>query len=105
TPTTLTLHATDAASGVRSLTFDGVTADRDTVTISFGSAAADGVRTIRYHATDDLGNAGPEQTVTVRFDDLPPVVTAPHNGSWWVGATGGAGAGRPYTPRAPRDSA
>jgi hypothetical protein len=92
TPTTLTLHATDAASGVRSLTFDGVTADRDTVTISFGSAADDGVRTIRYHATDDLGNVGPEQTVTVRFDDLPPVVTAPHNGSWWVDATGADGA-------------
>jgi large repetitive protein len=92
TPTTLTLHATDAASGVRSLTFDGVTADRDTVTISFGSAADDGVRTIRYHATDDLGNVGPEQTVTVRFDDLPPVVTAPRNGSWWVDATEADGA-------------
>jgi HYR domain-containing protein len=55
------------------------------------------VRTIRYHATDDLGNVGPERTVTVRFDDLPPVVTAPHNGSWWVDATGSDGAVVTYT--------
>jgi hypothetical protein len=97
TPTTLTLHATDAASGARSLTFDGVTADRDTVTISFGSATDNGVRTVRYHATDELGNVGPERTVTVRFDDLPPVVTAPHNGWWRVDATGSDGAVVTYT--------
>jgi hypothetical protein len=33
----------------------------------------------------------------VRFDDLPPVVTAPHNGWWWVDATGSDGAVVTYT--------
>jgi hypothetical protein len=67
------------------------------VTITFDSAADDGVRTITYHATDNLGNVGPRHTVTVRFDDLPPVLTAPSDGFLMVDATEPAGAVVNYT--------
>jgi hypothetical protein len=99
---TVSLDATDDASGVAGITYSASGANPIAETTVSGShvdipVSADGTTTITYHATDVAGNVEDAKTVTVEVDATPPVVTV---GDVDVDATGPDGAVVTYTATA-----
>ncbi|MBI3241771.1 MAG: hypothetical protein HYZ49_05700 [Chloroflexi bacterium] len=81
---TLTLTATDAASGVASTTLDG-SPYSGPVTFS-----TQGVSNHSYFSADNAGNFEPAQALSLKIDSAPPVVTPAiagpaGNGGWYLG--------------------
>lgn len=108
TAPTITVSATDAGSGVASITYsstgaqatDPTVVDGDTATLTIDT---DGVTELTYSATDVAGNVSAPQALTVRLDATAPVfagvtdLTVPASGpdgavvSYPVTATDGLG--------------
>ncbi|MBW8904414.1 MAG: hypothetical protein JF611_01825 [Betaproteobacteria bacterium] len=76
---TVALSASDNAggSGVRSITYAIGAGAPTTVNGASASLAlsSEGVTTVRYFATDNVGNTESAKTLTVRIDRTPPVAT------------------------------
>ena len=74
---TVTLSATDAGSGVQSITYvlDGTSATVSGTTTAF--TVGDGAHTIVYSATDQAGNTSAAATQALNIDSVPPTVSAP----------------------------
>jgi hypothetical protein len=76
---TVALSAADngGGSGVRSMTY--TIGSGTTTTVNAASASltisSEGVTSVRYFATDNVGNAEAAKTLTVRIDRTPPVAT------------------------------
>jgi hypothetical protein len=88
---TLTLHATDASSGVDTVyyTLSGAQAGAKTVTGDTASTliTAAGVTTVTYFATDKAGNQEPVRSLLVQIDKTPPTISggatpAPNANGW-----------------------
>lgn len=89
-PRTVTLQATDepGGSGVLGIAWSKTGAESSDPAAVSGDittvdVAAEGVTTIHFHGIDNAGNSGPEQTVDVRIDDGPPVVSCASPDSAW----------------------
>ena len=84
-PVTLTLSASDAASGVSGTTWslDGGAAHSGTTVPVNG----DGTHTVTYFSTDNAGNAEPSRTATVRLDGTAPQASCPRAGRWFKTAS------------------
>lgn len=76
-PVTVTLSATDAGTGVRSIAYvlDGVSSSVNGATTAF--TVGDGAHTIVYSATDQAGNTSLAATQALNIDSTPPTVGAP----------------------------
>ena len=105
---TLTFSATDAGSGVASISYSSIGAQATDPTVVDGDTATltidtDGVTEVTYSATDVAGNVSAPRTITVRLDTAAPVfagvsdLTVPASGpdgavvSYPVTATDGLG--------------
>ncbi|MGN6609332.1 MAG: OmpL47-type beta-barrel domain-containing protein [Jatrophihabitans sp.] len=78
-PVKVTLTATDAGSGPKSVTYslDGGTATTvHSASISV-SVSGDGTHTLTYTATDNAGNTSTSQSATVKIDTVAPTAPAP----------------------------
>jgi hypothetical protein len=92
---TLTLSATDNASGVASTQYsldNGATWTASSSTVSFN---ADAIYAIQYRSTDVAGNQEPASTITFKIDKTAPVTTASVTGT--AGSNGWYKAGSPVT--------
>ena len=85
---TVTLTATDPASGVASTSYslDGVVGSGTTVSIT-----TDGIHTVKYWSVDKAGNTECQHTLTVDVDRTPPATSATPSGTvgsngWYTGA-------------------
>ena len=86
-PVTVTLNASDAGAGVRSITYRVGTA---AITVNGSSTSfpvpAQGSTTITYYATDQVGNVEAEKTTTLKVDSISPaaptgLTITPDNGA------------------------
>jgi len=82
-PVTVRVAATDALSGVRSVTMSSTGAVQTAAQTTPGDAAAllvdrDGITTVRHHATDRADNSGDDVETTVKTDATPPSSTIDH---------------------------
>lgn len=82
-PVTVRVRATDALSGVRSTTVSSTGAVLTAATTTAGDTAAllvnaDGITTVRHHATDRADNVSDDVETTVRTDATPPSSTIDH---------------------------
>lgn len=78
---TVALNATVApGASVASITYALSGAQSGGATVGGGSApvviSAEGTTVVTFHATDSLGNVEADQSITVRIDKTPPVITA-----------------------------
>ena len=79
---TIAFSATDAGSGVASITYSSTGAGTTPETVVDGDAAVlavatDGVTEVTYRATDLAGNTSDPQTLTVRLDTVAPTLSVP----------------------------
>jgi hypothetical protein len=82
TDVTVSLSAFDNedGTGVASITYSATGAQPIAPTTVSGNSAsvvisAEGVTTLSYHATDNVGNSGADQTLTIRVDKSDPTLT------------------------------
>ena len=77
---TVTIHATDAGSGVYYQTYSATGAGAFGTTTGGATVApviaAEGTTTVFYQATDNWYNSNSTQATTVRIDKTPPTITA-----------------------------
>jgi hypothetical protein len=87
--TTLNVSATDAGSGLASLTYRAGTGTVTPVPASGSITPPSGITTYTITATDNVGNTS-TSTVTTQVDSTAPVistsVSASHSGNGWTGA-------------------
>ena len=81
--TTVTLPATDAESGVKSISYSVNGGSPTTVTGATATVpvSAEGTTTIGYAATDNVGNTETTKTYSVKLDKTAPTATASGNPS------------------------
>jgi hypothetical protein len=91
---TVSLHASDSGSGVKQIEYSlsGAAGGADVV---FAAAAdipvtAEGISTLSYFATDNADNHETPQTLTVRIDRTPPMLTLPADITAEATSPGGA---------------
>jgi flagellar hook assembly protein FlgD len=101
TPVTLTLSATDALSGVKSISYrlDGGATKTYTGKVS---VSGDGSRTFQYRATDKAGVKEPWHSKTLRIDLKGPSIPVAMSGK--AGATAGTWRGPVTLDPTPADS-
>ena len=87
--TTLNVSATDAQSGLASLTYQAGTGPATAVPASGSITPPSGITNYTITATDNVGNAS-TTTLTTQVDTTAPAiatsVTAPHTGNGWTSA-------------------
>ena len=85
---TISLHAADDDSGVRSISYSSTGATATPLTTVPGESVsvligADGITTVSYVAVDNAGNESPLQTLVVKIDSmLPSIACAAADGQW-----------------------